>query len=58
MGCPLAEVAMRSCISNPHVAVNISGISTPEQVRLNAASREPLPAEVVEALRQIVQSTL
>ena len=53
VGRPLAEIAMRFCISNPHVAVTIPGIRTPEQARSNAAACEPLPADVVEALRQL-----
>ncbi|PON14459.1 hypothetical protein C2W62_28945 [Candidatus Entotheonella serta] len=50
---PLAEIAMRFCISNPHVAVTIPEIRTPEQARSNAAACEPLPADIVEALRQL-----
>jgi aryl-alcohol dehydrogenase-like predicted oxidoreductase len=38
VGRPLAEIAMRFCISNPHVAVTIPGIRTPEQARSNAAA--------------------
>ncbi len=53
VGRPLAEIAMRFCISNPHVAVTIPGIRTPEQARSNAAACEPLPADIVEALRQL-----
>ena len=53
VGRPLAEIAMRFCISNPHVAVTIPGIRTPEQARSNAAACEPLPAEVFEALRKL-----
>jgi aryl-alcohol dehydrogenase-like predicted oxidoreductase len=53
VGRPLAEIAMRFCISNPHVAVTIPGVRTPEQARANAAACEPLPADVVEALRQL-----
>lgn len=53
VGRPLAEIAMRFCVSNPHVAVTIPGVRTPEQARSNAAACEPLPAEVVEALRQL-----
>lgn len=53
VGRPLAEIAMRFCISNPHVAVTIPGIRTPEQARSNAAACEPLPDDVVEALRQL-----
>ncbi len=53
VGRPLAEIAMRFCISNPHIAVTIPGVRTPEQARSNAAACEPLPADVVEALRQL-----
>lgn len=53
VGRPIAEIAMRFCVSNPHVAVTIPGIRTPEQARSNAAACEPLPADVVEALRQL-----
>lgn len=53
LGRPLAEVAMRFCISNPHVAVTIPGIRTPEQARANAAACAPLPADIVSALRQL-----
>ena len=53
MSRPLAEIAMRFCVSNPHVAVTIPGIRTPDQARSNAAACEPLPAEVVEALRRL-----
>jgi aryl-alcohol dehydrogenase-like predicted oxidoreductase len=51
-GRPPAEVAIRFCVSNPDVSVTIPGIRTPEQARANAAGGEPLPAEVVEKLRQ------
>jgi aryl-alcohol dehydrogenase-like predicted oxidoreductase len=53
VGRPLAEIAVRFCVSNPHVAVTIPGIRTPEQARYNAAACEPLPADIVEALRQL-----
>lgn len=53
-GRPLAEVAVRFCVSNPHVSVTIPGIRTPEQARANAAAGEPLPTAVLEKLRQIV----
>lgn len=53
LGRPLAEVAVRFCVSNPHVAVTIPGIRTPEQARANAAACEPLPAAVLERLRQL-----
>lgn len=53
VGRPLAAIAILFCISNPHVAVTIPGIRTPEQARANTAACEPLPADVVEALRQL-----
>jgi aryl-alcohol dehydrogenase-like predicted oxidoreductase len=49
----LGEVAVRFCISNPNVSVTIPGIRTPEQARANAAACEPLPADVLEKLRQL-----
>jgi aryl-alcohol dehydrogenase-like predicted oxidoreductase len=52
-GRPLGEVAVRFCISNPNVSVTIPGIRTPEQARANAAACEPLPADVLEKLRQL-----
>lgn len=53
-GRPLREVAMRFCVTNPHVAVTIAGIRTPDQARSNAAACEPLPADLYEKLRQFV----
>jgi aryl-alcohol dehydrogenase-like predicted oxidoreductase len=50
---PLAEVAIRFCVSNPDVSVTIPGIRTPEQARANAAASEPLPPEVFEKLRRL-----
>ena len=50
---PLAEVAMRFSVSNPHIAVTIAGVRTPEQAASNAAACEPLPSDVTEALRRI-----
>ena len=52
-GRPLAEVAVRFCVSNPDVSITIPGIRTPEQARANAAAGEPLPAQVLQKLRQI-----
>jgi aryl-alcohol dehydrogenase-like predicted oxidoreductase len=52
-GHPLGEVAVRFCISNPTVSVTIPGIRTPEQAWANAAACEPLPADVLEKLRQL-----
>jgi aryl-alcohol dehydrogenase-like predicted oxidoreductase len=52
-GRPLAEVAIRFCVSNPNVDVTIPGIRTPEQARANAAACEPLPPDIYEKLRQL-----
>jgi aryl-alcohol dehydrogenase-like predicted oxidoreductase len=52
-GLSLLEVAMRFCVSNPHAAVTIPGIRTPEQARSNAAACTPLPAEVLDKLRHL-----
>lgn len=52
-GRPLAEVAVRYCVSNPHVAVTIPGIRTPAQAKANAGACEPLPAAVLARLRQL-----
>ena len=52
-GRPLAEVAVRFCVSNPDVSLTIPGIRTPEQARANAAASEPLPADVLQKLRRI-----
>jgi aryl-alcohol dehydrogenase-like predicted oxidoreductase len=53
LGRPLAEVAMRFCVSNPHVAVTIAGIRTPAQATANAAASTPLPADALARLRQL-----
>jgi aryl-alcohol dehydrogenase-like predicted oxidoreductase len=52
-GRPLAEVAVRFCVSHPGVSVTIPGIRTPEQARANAAAGAPLPANVLAKLRQL-----
>jgi len=52
-GLPLADVAVRFCVSNPHVAVTIPGIRTPEQATANAAACAPLPAAMLDKLRQL-----
>jgi aryl-alcohol dehydrogenase-like predicted oxidoreductase len=44
---------MRFCVSNPHIAVTIAGVRTPEQAVSNAAAGEPLPADVTAALRHL-----
>jgi aryl-alcohol dehydrogenase-like predicted oxidoreductase len=53
-GRPLAEVAVRFSVSNPHVAVTLPGIRTPAQAQANAAASEPLPADLLTKLRQVV----
>jgi aryl-alcohol dehydrogenase-like predicted oxidoreductase len=53
LGRPLAEVAVRFCVSNPHTVVTIPGIRTPEQATANAAACQPLPADVLAKLRQL-----
>jgi aryl-alcohol dehydrogenase-like predicted oxidoreductase len=52
-GRPLAEVAIRFCVSNPNVDVTIPGIRTPAQAKANAAAGTPLPPEVFEKLRHL-----
>ena len=52
-GLSLIEAAMRFCVSNPHAAVVIPGIRTPEQARANAVASEPLPATLLAPLRQL-----
>jgi aryl-alcohol dehydrogenase-like predicted oxidoreductase len=52
-GLSLVEVAMRFCVSNPHIAVTIPGIRTPEQATANAAACAPLPAAMLDKLRQL-----
>ena len=52
-GRPLAEVAIRFCVSNPDVSVTIPGIRTPAQARANAAAGDPLPPDIVEKLHQL-----
>jgi aryl-alcohol dehydrogenase-like predicted oxidoreductase len=53
LGRPLAEVAVRFCVSNPHVAVTIPGIRNPAQAQANAAACEPLPPAALDRLRHI-----
>lgn len=50
---PLAELAVRFCVSNPHVSVTIPGIRTPEQARANAMAGEPLPTGLLKKLRGV-----
>jgi aryl-alcohol dehydrogenase-like predicted oxidoreductase len=52
-GRPLAEVAVRFCVSHPDVSVTIPGIRTPAQAKANAAAGAPLPADVLAKLRQL-----
>jgi aryl-alcohol dehydrogenase-like predicted oxidoreductase len=52
-GRPLAEVAIRFCVSNPDVDVTIPGIRTPEQAKANAAASQPLPPDVLAKLRRL-----
>jgi aryl-alcohol dehydrogenase-like predicted oxidoreductase len=52
-GLSLLEIAMRFCVSNPHAAMTIPGIRTPEQARSNAAASTPLPPEILAKLRQL-----
>lgn len=52
-GLSLVEVAMRFCVSNCDTTVTIPGIRTPEQARANAAACEPLPAAILDQLRQL-----
>jgi aryl-alcohol dehydrogenase-like predicted oxidoreductase len=53
LGCSLAELAIRFCVSNPDVATVIPGIRTPEQAKENGVASELLPEEILEKLRQI-----
>jgi aryl-alcohol dehydrogenase-like predicted oxidoreductase len=53
VGRPLAEVAVRFCVSNPHVAVTIPGIRTPAQASANAAASAPLPAAALACLHRL-----
>jgi aryl-alcohol dehydrogenase-like predicted oxidoreductase len=52
-GLSLLDIAMRFCVSNPHATVTIPGIRTPEQATSNAAASAPLPAAILEKLRQL-----
>ena len=53
LGRPLPEVAVRFCVSEPHVAVTIPGIRTPAQATANAAAATPLPEAILTKLRQL-----
>ena len=50
LGVSPAELAIRFCVSNPNVSCVIPGVRTVEQARQNAASAEPLPAEIIAEL--------
>lgn len=52
-GLSLVEVAMRFCVSNTHAAVTIPGVRTPQQASANAAASAPLPAALLDKLRQL-----
>lgn len=52
LGVSPAELAVRFCVSNPNVSCVIPGVRTAEQAKQNAASAEPLPAEVLAQLAQ------
>lgn len=45
-----AELAIRFCVSNPHVSCVIPGVRTVEQAKQNAASAKPLPAGIMKKL--------
>lgn len=48
-----AAAALRFCVSNPNVSCVLPGIRTAEQSIQNAASSEPLPADVVQRLQEV-----
>ncbi|MFT5445482.1 MAG: aryl-alcohol dehydrogenase-like predicted oxidoreductase [Gammaproteobacteria bacterium] len=50
LGVSPAELAVRFCVSNPSVSCVIPGVRTAEQAKQNAASAEPLPAEIMAQL--------
>jgi aryl-alcohol dehydrogenase-like predicted oxidoreductase len=52
LGVSPAELAVRFCVSNPNVSCVIPGVRTAEQAKQNAASAEPLPADVMAQLAQ------
>ncbi len=52
-GLALVDAAIRFCVSNPHIAVTIPGIRTPEQARANAAASTPLSADLLKQLHQL-----
>ncbi|MGI9335834.1 MAG: hypothetical protein ACR2RL_22025 [Gammaproteobacteria bacterium] len=43
-------MAIRFCVSNSNVSCVIPGIRTADQARHNAASCEPLPADILAGL--------
>ena len=50
LGISAAELAIRFCVSNPHVSCVIPGVRTAEQAKQNAASAQPLPSDVMAQL--------
>jgi aryl-alcohol dehydrogenase-like predicted oxidoreductase len=50
LGVSAAELAIRFCVSNPNVACVIPGVRSTEQAKQNAASAQPLPADVIAQL--------
>jgi aryl-alcohol dehydrogenase-like predicted oxidoreductase len=57
-GMPLAELALRWCLSHPQVPQVLVGASTPEQVRSNLAAlaRGPLPEDLQREVRRRTQA--
>lgn len=52
---PIAEVALRFVLSNPHISTVLMGARSPEEVDANIAATEkgPLPADVLQRLDEI-----
>lgn len=50
LGISPAALALRFCVSNPHVSCVIPGIRTAAQARDNGAACEPLPDDVMQRL--------
>ena len=50
LGVSPAALAIRFCASNPNVSCVIPGVRTVEQAKQNAASAQPLPAEIMQKL--------
>jgi len=53
LGIGPAELAIRFCVSNPHVSCVIPGVRTAQQARSNAAACESLPDDVMARLRAL-----